>query len=160
VSFHSLLLRLIHAKKRRQPSDVAARQSRFGRAVCEQFGRQCASLWQLFRRHSRYQRRRSAVAILDARFVRQEDETTPVRVYECMPLTTIDLLTGIVAPWSAAFRGLDALAIDDGARRARFAAGAFPVSHDEGMVDTLEKTGITPLGEPAVNSPPGRHVPR
>ena len=55
------------------------------------------------------QERSAAIAILDACRVRLEDEATPIRIDECMALTPVDLLAGIVAARSASFRRLHAL---------------------------------------------------
>ena len=62
--------------------------------------------------------KRSAVTILDARRMRFEHETAPVRVDERMALASVDLLSSIVAAWPASLGGLDALAVDDRGRGA------------------------------------------
>ena len=69
------------------------------------------------KRRERRQERSAAIAILDARRVRFDQEATPVRVDERMALASVDLLAGIIAARAASLRRLDALAVDDRGRR-------------------------------------------
>jgi hypothetical protein len=60
------------------------------------------------------QQRATAIAVLNACRMRFEHETAPIHINERMTLASVDLLAGIIAAWSAGFRCLYALAIDNG----------------------------------------------
>src|SRR3546814_19322707 len=60
---------------------------------------------------------------------------------------SLDLLSGIIARNTAAFRGFDALAVDDAGRRTGLAAHRFPGRHDKMMVARSQKTVVAPVVE-------------
>ena len=62
---------------------------------------------------------------------------TTVCIHQRVSLAALDLLACIVAPDTAAFSGLDALAVDNGCRWARLSSDPLSIEHDEVMVDGL-----------------------
>ena len=81
------------------------------------------------------QKRSAAVAILDARRMRFEQEATPVGVDERVALAPVDLLSSIVTAGAAGLGGLDALAVDD-----RLGVVSSPLEAGGGPLQTLEET--------------------
>lgn len=77
----------------------------------------------------------SAVAILNVGAMDQEADHQSERVDDGVALEALDLLARIKAPDTAAFRGFDALAVDDAGRRRSFLPLQFPRLHDEPMAD-------------------------
>jgi hypothetical protein len=71
---------------------------------------------------------------LDTRRMRFEHEAAPVRVHERMALTSVDLLSSIIAAWPAGLGGLGALAVDDCRRGAGVAPDPFAICHHERVV--------------------------
>jgi len=70
------------------------------------------------------------------------------------------MLARVITARPAAFRRLDALAVDDGGARARLAPGPLAVLHHQIVVDRLETPGVAQLGKPAIDRAPGRQVGR
>jgi len=104
------------------------------------------------------EQRPAAVAVLDARRVRLDQQTTAIDVDERM--APVDLLARVVAARPAGLGRLDALAVDDRRRWAGLAPGALAIGHDQGMVDRLEDAVVAPCREPPINRAPRRKVAR
>jgi len=68
-----------------------------------------------------------------------------------MALTSVDLLSGIIAPNAAAFRGFDALAIDHARRWTGLPAHGFSCRHNQVMVDRSKNTIVPPIVEISAN---------
>jgi hypothetical protein len=83
--------------------------------------------------------------------MRFEHEAAPVRVYEHMALTSVDLLSSIVTAWPAGLGGLGALAVDDCRRGAGVAPDPLAICHHERAVYPFKGPVVAPSGEPAVN---------
>ena len=85
-----------------------------------------------------------------------EHESAPVGIDERMTLATLDLLARIIASGAAAFRGFDALAVDDRRRRRGFPANPFAVGHHQRMIDPLKQAAVAKDREPTVDRLPRR----
>ena len=79
-------------------------------------------------------------------------EQAPVSIDEDMPLQPHEFLAAVVSPHPSCLTRLDRLAVDDGGARGRFAPLLLAVEHHEQMVDPLEKAGIPPCVEVALDS--------
>lgn len=77
-------------------------------------------------------------------------------IHHRMPLAAFDVLARIIAAWAAAFRGLDALAVDHCGRRAGVAPSALAAVHEQMVVHALEDPAITQPGEPSIDATPRR----
>ncbi len=73
-------------------------------------------------------------------------------------LAPIDLLARIIARNPAAFRGLDALAVDHTRRRPCLAAFELPRAHDQQVVDALPQAAVAPSVEVALDRGERRKV--
>jgi hypothetical protein len=85
-----------------------------------------------------------------------EHESAPVGIDESMTLATLDLLACIIASGAAAFRGFDALDVDDCRRRRGLPANPLAVGHNQRMIDPLEQAAIAKGREPTVDRLPRR----
>jgi hypothetical protein len=92
------------------------------------------------------QKRSATIAILDARRMRFEHESTPVRVHERMALASVNLLPSIVTAWPAGLGGLDALAVDDRRRGAGVAPDPFVICYHERVVYPFKAPVVAPGG--------------
>src|SRR5215472_10301815 len=68
-----------------------------------------------------------------------------------MALTAFDFLGRIIASWSAAFGGLDRLAVDDTSRGAGFAASGLARLQQQFKIDPLEQALVPPIVEIALH---------
>jgi hypothetical protein len=105
------------------------------------------------------QKRSAAVAILDGRRRRFEDEATSVRVDERMALASVDLLSSIVTARAAGLGGLDALAVNDRDRQASVAPDPSRSAITSWFIRS-NRPSSRQAANPAVNRPPWRQVVR
>src|SRR5262252_8660575 len=75
-----------------------------------------------------------------------------------MALTAFDFLGRIIASWSAAFGGLDRLAVDDTSRGAGFAASGLARLQQQFKIDPLEEALVPPIVEIALHRGKRRKV--
>jgi hypothetical protein len=75
-----------------------------------------------------------------------------------MALTAVDFLGRIIASGSAAFGGLDRLAVDDASRGTGFAANRLARLQQEFKIDPLEQVLVPPIAEIALHRGERRKV--
>ena len=101
-------------------------------------------------RTDRSQRKGAAVAVLDISGVHDKPDQMAKRISNDMALASLDLLARVKAARTAAFRGLDGLAIDHAGGRTRLPPGALSRRHDEGMIDRRQGPVAGPFIEIAL----------
>jgi len=74
----------------------------------------------------RLQHRSGGIAVLHIGRVGFEQQAAPIGIDKGMAFAALDLLAGIIAPWSAALGRLHALTVDDRRRRTGFAPDSAP----------------------------------
>ena len=94
--------------------------------------------------HDGLEHLRGAVAILDRSTVHDEADQQPAGVGHDVALAAIDLFAGVEAPDTAAFGGLNGLAVDDAGGRACLPTLLLPRRHDEGIVNGPKHTHVAP----------------
>ncbi len=99
-----------------------------------------------------------SVAVLNVSAVNNKTDQEPAGVGDDVALAAFDLLSGVKAPYSAAFRGFYALAVDHACRRAGFAPGLFARRHHQSVVHRPPKTAVPPQIEIVLNRREGREV--
>jgi hypothetical protein len=100
----------------------------------------------------------AAITILDIGGVGFDQQRPAIGIDQGMAVAALYLLARVLAPWAAAFRCFDALAVDDGRARAGFAPHALTIRYDQGVVHPLEHRFVPQTGKPAVDRLPGRKV--
>src|SRR5215472_10628532 len=75
-----------------------------------------------------------------------------------MALAAFDFLGRIIAAWSAAFGGLDRLAVDDTSRGTGFAVSGLARLEQQFKIDPLEQTLVAPIVEIALHRGERRKV--
>lgn len=70
--------------------------------------------------------------------MRFDQQRSAIGIDQGMALAALDLLARVIAPWTAAFGGLDALTVDNGRARAGLAPRPFTVGNHQSMVHSLE----------------------
>src|ERR1700734_562601 len=75
-------------------------------------------------------------------------------------LTALDLLARVKPAWTAAFRSLRRLAVDDAGGRARRAPGALARCHHQHVVDGHKRSAARPLIKITLDGRPRREIPR
>ena len=88
-----------------------------------------------------------AVAILDVGGVDLSGNQQTAGVGEDVTFAALDLLARVKAPWTAAFRGLDRLAVDDAGRWAGLAPLGLAGRHQEMVIDARPQRVVPPRGE-------------
>lgn len=78
------------------------------------------------------------ISILDIGSVGFDQQRSAIGIDQGMSLAPFDLLASVIAPRAAAFRGLDALTVDNGCARAGLAPRPVAVSHHQSMVHSLK----------------------
>jgi len=97
---------------------------------------------------------------MDVGGVHTRFEQATFRVDQNVAFATRDLLSAVVAARTAGLGGADGLAVDDGCRRLRLAAGGEAVLLTQRRVDPLPGAVPTPLGIVVEHCCPGRKVVR
>ena len=92
---------------------------------------------------------RRPVAVLDVGSVDHGVDEIALGVGEDVALAPLDLLTRVVAPRSAGFRGFHALAVDHAGTGRGFAALRFARRHQQRVVDPQPQAIVAPQVEPA-----------
>ena len=98
----------------------------------------------------RPQQRDGTVAILNRSWMDLEHDPSTVGIDHRVTLAAVDLLAGIIPPRTAGFRGLDALAVDDGCTRAGLAADTLSIQHHQIVVQVFPGSVIAKPSEPSV----------
>src|SRR3546814_8400217 len=93
-----------------------------------------------------------AIPVLNIGAMNGEADEQAGGVGDNVAFASLDLLSGIIARNTAAFRGFDALAVDDAGRRTGLAAHRFPGRHDKMMVDRSQKTVVADRKSTRLNS--------
>lgn len=88
-----------------------------------------------------------AITVLNVGGMDDQTDQQAKRVDDDMTLATHDLLAGIEAPYSAALRGPDRLAVNDAGCGAGLPAFPFACSHDECIADGVQQPLVTPSVE-------------
>ena len=102
---------------------------------------------------------RRPIAVLDIGGMDLGCDHQAVAVGEDVPLAALDLLAGVEAPRSAAFRGLDRLAVDDAGAGAGGASLCHARLRQEKAVDACPQAVVAPRREVAVDGRARREVP-
>ena len=92
----------------------------------------------------RAEQRHRAVIVLDVGRMHQHGEQKALRIGNHVALAPSDPLGAIKPAWTAAFRGLGALAIDDPGRRDDIASQRRPSPPDERQIDPPPKALVAP----------------
>src|SRR5215472_8166863 len=88
-----------------------------------------------------------AIAILDIGRMNHDTHQQAGSVGHDMALTAFDFLGRIITSWSAAFGGLDRLAVDDASRGTGFAASGLACLEQQFKIDPLEQALVSPIVE-------------
>ena len=94
---------------------------------------------------------RSAVSVLYIGSIDNDMDQIAIGIGDDMALAALDLLARIIAPYSAAFRGLDALAVDHTGAGRGLAVLRNPRILHEAMIDPLPCNIVAPPIEPALH---------
>src|SRR5579884_1623072 len=92
------------------------------------------------------QHRFATILILDVGRMDHAGDNHAQDIDQHMPLAAVDFLTAIVAPFAAALRSFDRLAVEDGCGRRRFLAGLASNRRMQRVVDTQPQVVATPTG--------------
>ena len=82
--------------------------------------------------------------------MRLQNERPTIRVDHGVTLAAFDLLAGVEAARTAAFRGFHRLAVDHGGRRTGLAFDALAIEHHQTMVQALPQAVVAKADEPAI----------
>src|SRR5665213_2992391 len=92
-----------------------------------------------------------AIAILNVGGMDLQPDQVAERVDDDVALAALDLLTGIIPSRTAAFRGLERLAVDHASARAGFAPDLLARGHNQHMVDLGQRAVARPAVEIALD---------
>ena len=95
------------------------------------------------------QHQRRAIAVLHVSGVDHGMNEVALGVGHDVSLAALDLLACVIAARPAAFRRLDALAVDDPSARRSLAPNGFPADQQQSVIERKPKTIVTPQVEPA-----------
>lgn len=99
-----------------------------------------------------------AIAILNVGGVRDRAQHIAFGIGEDMTLAALDLLAGIIAAWSAAFRGFHALAVNNARCRLCRPSRQKACGHHQRFVDDVEHAAVAQPVEIVLNRRKGREV--
>jgi hypothetical protein len=105
-----------------------------------------------------FENHRRGVAVLNIGAVHDKADQEAAGVGDDVAFAAIDLFPGVKAPYSAAFGGFNALAVDHARRRAGFAARSFARRHHQRVVHRPPESAVAPLIEVVLNRGERREI--